>query len=48
MWGAELRHVVRRRDEAEEYLRECEEEQENARITKERAAIELRDTINAF
>lgn len=48
LWGAELRHVVRRRDEAEEYLRECEEEQENARITKEQAARELRDTLNAF
>ena len=48
LWGAELRHVVRRRDEAEEYLRECEEEQENARIIKEQAAIELRDTLNAF
>ena len=48
LWGAELRHVVRRRDEAEEYLRECEEEQENARITKEQAARELRDAMNAF
>ena len=48
LWGAELRHVVRRRDEAEEYLRECEEEQENARITKEQAARALRDTLNAF
>ena len=48
LWGAELRHVVRRRDEAEEYLRECEEEQENARIAKEQAARELRDTLNAF
>lgn len=48
LWGAELRHVVRCRDEAEEYLRECEEEQENARITKEQAARELRDTLNAF
>ena len=48
LWGAELRHVVRRRDEAEEYLSECEEERENALITKEQAAIELRDTINAF
>lgn len=48
LWGAELRHVVRRRDEAEEYLRECEEEQENARIAKEQAARELRDTLNTF
>ena len=48
LWGEELRLVVRRRDEAEEYLRECEEEQENARIAKEQAARELRDTLNAF
>lgn len=48
LWGAELRHVVRRRDEAEEYLRECEEERENALIAKERAARELRDAMNAF
>lgn len=48
LWGKELRHVVRRRDEAEEYLRECEEEQENARIAKEQAAIELRNALNEF
>lgn len=48
LWGAELRHVVRRRDEAAEYLRECEEEQENARIAKEQAARELQNTLNAF
>ena len=48
LWGAELRHVVRRRDEAEEYLRKCEEERENALIEKERAARELRDAMNAF
>ena len=48
LWGEELRHVVRRRDEAEKYLRESEEEQENARITKEQAARALRDTLNAF
>ena len=48
LWGAELRHVVRRRDEAEEYLRECEEERENALITKEQAARKLRDALKAF
>ena len=48
LWGAELRHVVRRRDEAEEYLGECEEEQENARIAKDQAAIELRNALNEF
>ena len=48
LWGAELRHVVRRRDEAEEYLRECEEEWENALITKEQAARKLRDALKAF
>ena len=48
LWGAELRHVVRRRDEAEEYLRECEEEWENARIAKEQAARKLGDALKAF
>ena len=48
LWGAELRHVVRCRDEAEAYLRECEEERENAIRTKEQAARKLRDALKAF
>ena len=48
LWGAELRHVVRRRDEAEEYLRECEEERENVLIAKEQAARELKEAMNAI
>ena len=48
LWGEELRLVVRRRDEAEEYLRECEEEWENIRIEKDRAARELKEALKAL
>lgn len=48
LWGEELRLVVRRRDEAEEYLRECEEERENILIAKEQAARELKEAMNAI
>lgn len=45
LWGAELRHVARRRDEAEEYLRECEEEQEKALAEKDLTVRKLREAL---
>ena len=45
LWGAELRSVVCRRDEAEEYLHECESLQENAHISMKQAE---RERINAL
>lgn len=45
LWGAELRSVVCRRDEAEQYLLECESLQESAHISMKQAEREL---INAL